>query len=208
MISKGSVNIVNRSNEVLAQRVAGEFLGENSLLDTTPAGATCITADFCEIFLLPRIEFERLMAKHPEFLERIKFFSKHKDEASHQAAYTKQLKFDNERKTAMRDRKSRVHSTDGESEGSFDKGSSFRKRPQRYTIGSRASQSMRQSHNSRVSQEESFTKSSSGGPGRYSLQTATHWKTLRSSLTSQRGEDRPSLPSPPDSRRYDDAMAA
>lgn len=46
MIVSGSVSILSKSGTILATRVVGEVLGENSLLETTPARATCITTAF------------------------------------------------------------------------------------------------------------------------------------------------------------------
>ena len=101
MITRGLVGIVDGSGEVLAERVAGEFVGESSLLDDSPsgAGASCVTMEFCEMFVLSREEFAKLVARHHDLLERIRFFATHKDDAAHQAARTKQLKLQQERFT-------------------------------------------------------------------------------------------------------------
>ena len=58
--------------------------------------------------MLPRAEFAKLVARHPDLLERIKLFSKNKDSAIHQAACTRQLKLTESRKTECISRNTNV----------------------------------------------------------------------------------------------------
>ena len=97
MIARGRV-CIKRGGNVLNERIVGEFIGERSLINTTPAEATCITAEFCELFLLRRQDFLDLTKRYPELLGRITFFAYRKDKASHQTAMTKNRKFLNSKK--------------------------------------------------------------------------------------------------------------
>ena len=91
MIARGRVRIECKG-EFLNERILGEFVGERSLINTATAQATCITAEFCELFLLGRPDFLDLTKRYPELLGRITFYANRKDKASHQTAATKQRK--------------------------------------------------------------------------------------------------------------------
>ena len=45
MVSRGTLNIVDRRGTIVAKRINGEFVGEQSLLHGTPAGADVLTKD-------------------------------------------------------------------------------------------------------------------------------------------------------------------
>ena len=92
MIARGRVQIVDRAGKQLAQRYVGEFVGEVSLLQSTPAAASCQAVDWCELLLLRRTDFQRLVARWPELLSRIQFFAAHKDNHGEMAAGAKRLK--------------------------------------------------------------------------------------------------------------------
>lgn len=101
MIVRGRIRI-GKGNAILNERMAGEFVGENSLLSDKPAAATCITTAFCELFLLKRQDFEGLVQMYPELKGRITFFALRKDKAAHQAACTKQLRFRDKKEQQQR----------------------------------------------------------------------------------------------------------
>ena len=63
-----------------------------SLLQSTPAAASCQAVDWCELLLLRRTDFQRLVARWPELLSRIQFFAAHKDNHGEMAAGAKRLK--------------------------------------------------------------------------------------------------------------------
>jgi CRP-like cAMP-binding protein len=110
MLVRGSLNIVDGENNVLAKRIQGEFVGEMSLLQEQPATATVITKEVCELFLLRRDDFLTLKVKYPELETQLDFFAKHKDEAAHQAASTKHMKL----QQSNYERASRTSKFDGE----------------------------------------------------------------------------------------------
>ena len=91
MISRGRIRIM-KGGTLLNERIVGEFVGERSLTTEQPAQASCITADFCELFLLKKPDFKELVVAYPELLGRINFFASRKDKAAHQAACTKHMR--------------------------------------------------------------------------------------------------------------------
>ena len=91
MIARGRVRIL-RDGVLLNERIVGEFLGERSLIHEAVAAATCVTSEFCELFLLRRPDFMDLVQRYPEMLVRIKFFAERKDKASHQGAHLKLMR--------------------------------------------------------------------------------------------------------------------
>ena len=84
MIARGRVRVYVDAQPV-DERIVGEFVGERSLIKASPAEATCITSEFCELFLLHRPDFIELTEKYPELLGRITFYAFRKDKASHQS---------------------------------------------------------------------------------------------------------------------------
>jgi len=110
MIARGRIRIV-RMGQQLNERIVGEFIGERSLINATPAEATCITSEFCELFLLRRDDFLDLTRRYPELLGRITFFAYRKDKASHQTATTKNRKL--HEAELKRDRPHRAHNHHG-----------------------------------------------------------------------------------------------
>jgi len=74
LISRGRVHIFTQkggSETPIAVRMPGDYVGENSLLSAVTAQATCVTADWCTLFLLRRTEFDTLCMRFPELRERV-----------------------------------------------------------------------------------------------------------------------------------------
>ena len=81
MIAKGRVHII-QSDRLVAIRYMGEFVGELSLLVMKPATATCMAADWCELMLLRRLDFQQLIQNYPDLQSRLIYHATHKDKMS------------------------------------------------------------------------------------------------------------------------------
>lgn len=72
VIKRGAVDIISAAGETLTQLQSGAFFGEMALLDHAPRNATAQAADYCELFVLSRGEFDRILDGHPDFAEHIR----------------------------------------------------------------------------------------------------------------------------------------
>ena len=72
VIKRGAVDIISAAGETLTQLQSGAFFGEMALLDHAPRNATAQAADYCELFVLSRGEFDRILDDHPDFAEHIR----------------------------------------------------------------------------------------------------------------------------------------
>ncbi len=70
IINKGKVKVCISNEQgrevVIAQLADGEYFGEMSLVDDKPRSATIIARTACEISLIQKIEFQRMMASNPD----------------------------------------------------------------------------------------------------------------------------------------------
>ena len=70
LIVSGTVNVVVLSPEgkqaILATLSSGEFFGEMSILDGEPRSATVVAEHDCEVYLLHRREFVRILESFPQ----------------------------------------------------------------------------------------------------------------------------------------------
>ncbi len=72
-ISRGSVEVVSADgNTVFATLTAGNFVGEMALVLDQPRAASVRAVEYCDLFLLEKDAFVRVMARFPEFAEHIK----------------------------------------------------------------------------------------------------------------------------------------
>ncbi len=72
VIERGTVDIISATGEILTQLQSGAFFGEMALLDHAPRNATARVVDYCELFVLNRDEFDRVLDRHPDFAEHIR----------------------------------------------------------------------------------------------------------------------------------------
>lgn len=69
---KSTVEIIASDGNVLATLGSGSFYGEMALLMKSPRSATARTVDYCDLYMLNRELFERLLARFPNFEKHVK----------------------------------------------------------------------------------------------------------------------------------------
>jgi glucose-6-phosphate 1-dehydrogenase len=68
---KGEVDVVGGDGRVLAHLGPGSFFGETSLLLSEPRNASVRAATYCELFVLEKADFNRVLRDHPQFAKAI-----------------------------------------------------------------------------------------------------------------------------------------
>jgi CRP-like cAMP-binding protein len=77
IIKKGSVKIYQGNQEDLDEQTkiavleSGDFFGEMALVSETMRNANAITVGECEIFILKKDDFDRLISENPSLAEQI-----------------------------------------------------------------------------------------------------------------------------------------
>lgn len=71
LISRGSVEVIDGSGNVVATLGEGNFFGEVSLLTSAPRNATVRAKEYCDLFVLDKTEFSRVLRERPQFLKSI-----------------------------------------------------------------------------------------------------------------------------------------
>jgi glucose-6-phosphate 1-dehydrogenase len=71
VLVKGEVDVVGGDGRVLAHLGEGSFFGETSLLLSEPRNATIRAATYCELFVLDKADFNRVLRDHPQFAQTI-----------------------------------------------------------------------------------------------------------------------------------------
>ena len=66
IIKDGEISL-NIGNSVEYIAIAGEFIGEMSLIDESPRSATAIAENDCKLIRVGRDQFFELVKQHPEF---------------------------------------------------------------------------------------------------------------------------------------------
>jgi hypothetical protein len=66
-IHSGKVQILSRENKLIAELPEGAYFGEMALLSSKPRSATARATEFCDIYVLSRSSFERVVSAYPEF---------------------------------------------------------------------------------------------------------------------------------------------
>ena len=71
-ISRGTVEIVSPDGQtVYATLTAGDFFGEMALLLNQPRVATARAVDYCDLYMLEKETFDRILARFPDFAAHI-----------------------------------------------------------------------------------------------------------------------------------------
>lgn len=70
-IHRGPVDIVSSEGRTLATLQPGSFFGEMALLTSNARTATAQAADYCDLFVLSRMDFESVLSRYPSFAEHI-----------------------------------------------------------------------------------------------------------------------------------------
>jgi signal-transduction protein with cAMP-binding, CBS, and nucleotidyltransferase domain len=71
LISRGEVEVIDGSGNVVAALGEGNFFGEISLLTSAPRNATVRAKSSCDFFVLDKSEFRRVLRERPQFLKSI-----------------------------------------------------------------------------------------------------------------------------------------
>ena len=69
LISRGQVDVIDKSGKMIRTLKDGEFFGEVSLLMATPRIATVKARTQCDLFVLSKADFSRILRDHPQFAE-------------------------------------------------------------------------------------------------------------------------------------------
>jgi glucose-6-phosphate 1-dehydrogenase len=70
-ISFGEAEVIDGSGNVIATLGEGDFFGEVSLLTSAPRNATVRAKSYCDLFVLEKSEFARVLRDRPQFLKSI-----------------------------------------------------------------------------------------------------------------------------------------
>jgi hypothetical protein len=68
-ISRGTVEVRSSEGGVHAELGAGEHFGDLSLMLGERRSASATASDYCDVFILPALDFERIKRDYPEFKE-------------------------------------------------------------------------------------------------------------------------------------------
>ncbi len=71
VISRGEVEVIDGSGNVVATLGEGNFFGEISLLTAAPRNATVRAKSYCDFFVLDKSGFTRVLRDRPQFLKSI-----------------------------------------------------------------------------------------------------------------------------------------
>ena len=71
LISRGEVEVLDGSGNVVATIGEGNFFGEASLLTSAPRNATVRAKSYCDLFMLDKSSFMRVLRDRPQFLKSI-----------------------------------------------------------------------------------------------------------------------------------------
>jgi len=69
LISRGEVEVIDGTGNVVATLGEGNFFGEISLLTSAPRNATVRAKSYCDFFVLDKSEFTRVLRDRPQFLK-------------------------------------------------------------------------------------------------------------------------------------------
>ena len=71
LISRGEVEVIDGSGNVVATLGEGNFFGEISLLTSAPRNATVRAKSYCDFFALDKSDFIRVLRDRPQFLKSV-----------------------------------------------------------------------------------------------------------------------------------------
>jgi len=70
-IQKGTVDILSKEGQVLATLSDGAFFGEAALLTSSPRNATVRATSYCDLHVLKRSSFEKVLGRYPDFRRHV-----------------------------------------------------------------------------------------------------------------------------------------
>ena len=71
LICRGEVEVLDAKGKVLKTLKDGDFFGEVGILMSTPRTATIRAKTLCDLFVLQKSDFSRILKDHPQFSENI-----------------------------------------------------------------------------------------------------------------------------------------
>jgi glucose-6-phosphate 1-dehydrogenase len=69
LVSRGEIEILGASDEVIETLCEGDFFGEISLLTSKPLRATVRAKSYCDVFVLDKSDFIRILKDRPQFID-------------------------------------------------------------------------------------------------------------------------------------------
>ena len=66
-IHRGTAEILAANGNLIVNLHDGQFFGEMALLNKGPRSATARSVSYCDLFLLERKAFEKVLERHPQF---------------------------------------------------------------------------------------------------------------------------------------------
>ncbi|VDA99708.1 hypothetical protein S1OALGB6SA_781 [Olavius algarvensis spirochete endosymbiont] len=71
-ISQGVVEVLNKEQTITyASLSSGQFFGETALLLSSPRNATIIAKDYCDLYVLDKETFDKILQRYPIFAKRV-----------------------------------------------------------------------------------------------------------------------------------------
>ena len=70
-VSKGHAELLSEDGEVLATFTDGSYFGEMALVLERPRAANIRACDYCDVYFLRKVTFDRLLKMYPDFLEQM-----------------------------------------------------------------------------------------------------------------------------------------
>jgi len=84
IISSGQVDVVSEDEStVYATLREGSFVGEMALVLDMPRTATVKTREYCDVYILDKNDFDKILMKYPDFAKHIQKITKERLEAMH-----------------------------------------------------------------------------------------------------------------------------
>ena len=71
LIARGEVEVLDDAGRVVRTLKDGDFFGEVALLRSTPRTATVRARTGCDLFVLDKADFDRILREHPQFAEGV-----------------------------------------------------------------------------------------------------------------------------------------
>ena len=78
-IHRGAIDIIGVDKSLLARLGEGSFFGEAALLTSKPRSAGAVSDSYCDLYILSRESFEKVLGKHPQL--RTKFHQRYATQA-------------------------------------------------------------------------------------------------------------------------------
>lgn len=79
-VHNGTVEIILPDGKIVAQLHPGAFFGEMALLNNNPRNATVRSMDCCDLFVLKKDAFDKVMSRHPEFEKHVREIASQREE--------------------------------------------------------------------------------------------------------------------------------